>query len=478
VGDGLVSQLPAFVISIAAALIVTRSGSRAELGDELSDQLISQPRGLAITAVFLAILSASPLPTFPLLGTAIGLGALAFGMERASRRRRAAAEAPKRAAEAKPEPPPVDSLLKVDVMELEIGYGLVGLVDQRQGGQLLDRIGAIRRQLATELGLVAPPVRIRDNVQLGPNEYRVRIRGAEVARGETRPNRLLAMDPGIASGPIEGEAAKEPAFGLDAKWIDESLRARAESLNYTVVDATSVVATHLTEVIKTHASELLTREEVNNMVENLKERAPKLVEDVVPGVVKLGELQKVLQGLLRERVPIRDLETILEALADWAPKTKDLDVLLEYVRNGLRRTICQQYAAPAGGPEGKSKLVCVTLDPGLEDAVAAHIDRGPGGSTVNVPAGTASRVSDRIARGLQRLTAAGHWPVVLASPQVRSVVRQLLEARIPNVAVLGYNEITGDVEVESVALVSMGEEPGSGAASPPTGAPEPAHTAA
>jgi len=455
IGDGLTSQIPSLVISIAAALIVTRSSSRAQLGDEMSDQLVSQPKGLAITAGFLALLAVTPLPTLPLFGTGLGLGLLALGIARAARRRQAEAAREQAEAERKPEPTPMEALLKVDVLELEVGYGLVALVDQRQGGELLDRVSAIRRQLTGELGLVMPPVRIRDNVQLPANEYRIRVRGAEVARGETRPGKLLAMDAGIASGPIQGEATKEPAFGLDAWWIGQELRTRAESLNYTVVDATSVLATHLTEIVKRHAAELLTREEVNNMVEALKARAPKLVEEVVPGVVKIGDLQKVLQALLRERVSIRDLETILETLGDWASKTSDLDVLVEYVRNGLRRSICQQYAMPGEG--GRSRIVCVTLDPGLEDLIGAYIDRGQQGTSVNIPPGVASRVADQIARSLQKLTGQGHWPVVLASPPVRAVVHQLLEPRVSNVTVLGYNEIPPDMEVESVALVSAPE---------------------
>ena len=454
IGDGLTSQIPAFVISIAAALIVTRSGSKEDLGEELTGQLISQPRGLAITGGFLALLALTPLPTVPLLATGGGLCLMAFGMFRAAKTRAVQARDDAVAqAQAPAEPPPIETLLKVDTMELEIGYGLVSLVDAAQGGDLLERIAAIRRQLAAEIGLVVPPVRIRDNMQLEPGQYRVKVRGAAVASGELRPGMLMAMDSGIASGRIQGEATKEPAFGLDAWWIDPAQRHRAETMNYTVVDPTSVLATHITEIVRQHGHELLTREEVNNLVETLRAKAPKLVEEAIPGIIKVAELQRVLHNLLRERVPIRDMETIVETLADWAPKSKDFDVLTEYVRNALRRTICEQYAAP--GESGRLSLACVTLDPSFEDQVAAYIDRGAAGTTVNMPARIATRCAEQVLRALQRVTAAGRHPVVVASPTVRAVVRQIVEPHLPTVAVLGYNEVPPGVEVESLGLVGV-----------------------
>lgn len=458
IGDGLTAQIPSFVIAIASALIVTRSGSKEQLGHELTDQLISQPRGLMMTAGFLFLLALTPLPTVPLVVTGGMLGVLGFALTRAGSKAQAlettaatGAKSPKTV-----EPPPVESLLKVDTLELEVGYGLVQLVDTVQGGDLLDRISAIRRQLAVELGLVMPPVRIRDNIQLPANDYRIKIRGNPVAVGHTRPGRLLAMDSGLTSGPIEGDRTREPAFGLEAFWIDPALRTRAETLNYTVVDPTSVLATHITELVRKHADELLTRDEVSNLIEQLKQSAPKLVEESIPAVVKPIDLQKILQNLLRERVPIRDLETIVETLADWGAKTKDLDVLTEYVRNALKRTICQQYAAKL--PDGTTKLTCVTLDPALEDQINAYIDRGPAGTAVNIPARLGAKITEQIARALQQVVAAGQPPVVIASPQVRAVVRQLIEPKIPGAAVLGYNEVAGGVEVESVALVMPPDE--------------------
>ncbi|MFG0306365.1 MAG: flagellar biosynthesis protein FlhA [Phycisphaerales bacterium JB040] len=454
IGDGLTSAIPSLVISIAAALIVTRSGARNDLGSELTTQVTSQPKALAITGCFLALLAFSPLPTLPLLATGLGIGALAFAMTRATRReaveerQRAEAEA---AADV-PEPPAVESLLKVDVLELEVGYALVPLIDTSQGGDLLERIAAVRRQLAVEIGLVTPPVRIRDNMQLQPSEYRVKIRGNVIATGRVEPGKLLAMDSGLATGDLPGIKTVEPAFGLDAWWIEPATQTRAETMNYTVVDPTSVLATHLTELVRKHADELLTREEVNNLIEGLKEKAAKLVEDTIPGVVKVGTLQKILQNLLRERVPIRDIETIVETLADWGGKTDDPEILTEYARNGLKRTICQQHAATAD--DGSLRLVCVTLDPSLEDQINAHVDRGAAGTVVNMPARTAQLIAGEIARHLEKVTEAGHHPVVIASPQVRAVVFQILEPHVPQVAVLGYNEIVSGVEVESVGLAA------------------------
>ncbi len=459
IGDGLTSQIPAFIVAIAAALIVTRSGSREQLGEELTGQMISQPRGLFITAAFLLAMCFTPLPTLPLLGIAAVLVAVGVGMQRRASHEQAGNAETQSAAALKPEPPPVEALLKVDTLELEVGHALVPLVDAASGGDLLERISAVRRQLAGELGLVMPPVRIRDNITLDANAYRVKVRGNAIAQGVVRPGRLLAMDSGIASGPIQGEATREPAFGLDAWWIDPSLRGRAEAMNYTVVEPSAVIATHLTELVKKHGDELLTREEVQNLLEQTKAKAPKLVEETVPAVIKPVELQKVLQALLRERVPIRDLETILETIAEWGVKTKDADVLTEYVRNALRRTICSQYAAP-DPVTGRLKLVCVTLDPTMEDLISSYVDRGPAGTTVSMPARVAARVAEQVARALQLVTAGGHAPVVIASPQVRGVVRQIVEPHVPNLAVLGYNEVVTGVDVESVALVMPPEQTG------------------
>ncbi|MCE9591846.1 MAG: flagellar biosynthesis protein FlhA [Planctomycetes bacterium] len=466
IGDGLVSQLPAFVISIAAALVVTRSSSRRDLGTELSEQLAGKAAPLWITGAFLFALGFTGLPMLPLslLAGVFGMTAFSIG---ANKKRAAAVSAKDAAAKAQAVPPPVEQMLSVDTLELEVGYALVRLVDTSQGGDLLDRISMIRRQLAGDMGLVMPPVRIRDNMQLQPHDYNIKIRGNTVASGTVYPGQFLAMDSGLASAALEGVKTREPAFGLPATWVNAGQKQHAESQNYTVVDATSVLATHVTEVVKTHAHELLTREETNNLITQLKTKSPKLVEEVLTGannespLVKPAELQKVLQNLLRERVPIRDMETIAETLGDWVPRTHDLEVLTEYVRNGLRRTICNQYVevqqASEDGtrPASSPKLYCVSLDPAMEDQIAGFIERNNEGTTMTMPPAVANRVTSAIAGELQKLIQAGHQPVVLASPQVRAQVRRLLEPHLPQAAVLGYNEVSKGVEVESMGLVQL-----------------------
>jgi flagellar biosynthesis protein FlhA len=457
IGDGLVSQIPAFIIAIASGLIVTRSSSKADLGQEFTTQLTARPIALGVTSGFLVMLAFTGMPLVPMLGMAGVLGSMAFLLSRATKDKAAAAKT----AAAQPlkdaAPQPVEKLLAVDTMELEIGYSLVRLVDAKQGGDLLDRISLIRRQIAVELGLVVPPIRIRDNMQLPAHEYHIKIRGNTVAHGAVYPGRYMAMDSGMAGGPIEGSKTREPAFGLDAWWIDASQKQRAETLNYTVVDASSVLATHITEIAKTHGEELLSREETSHLVAQLKEKSPKLVEEIGT-TIKAGDLQKVLQNLLRERVPIRDLETIIETLSDWSSRTKDLDVLTEYVRNALRRTICNQYLQ-TDLESGRGRLHCVTLDPGLEDLISGYIERGAAGTTMTMPPTVANRVTNAIIAEMQKLIAAGHHPLVLASPQVRAQVRQLLEPHLPNVAVMGYNEVSKGVQVESQGLVQVDLNP-------------------
>jgi flagellar biosynthesis protein FlhA len=307
----------------------------------------------------------------------------------------------------------------------------------------------IRRQIAMDLGIIVPPVRIRDNMQLGANDYAIKIKGQAVARGVTYPEQFLAMDNGATSGPIPGGSlTTEPAFGLPAYWITEPQRAQAELLNYTVVEATAVLATHLTEVIKSHGYELLTRQEVKNLIENLKQRLPALIEEVIPTQIKPGELQKVMQNLLRERVPVRDLESILETLGDFSSRTKDLDVLTEYVRNALGRTICKQYV------DDRDRLWVVTLDPAMEDLINGHIDRERNNANT-MPPQTAQQVVKQIADKTSELTQAGRNAVVLCSPQIRSAVRRMIETSLPQVAVLAFNEVTPEVAVEAVGLVGM-----------------------
>jgi flagellar biosynthesis protein FlhA len=456
IGDGLVSQVPSFIIAIAAGLIVARANGNQTISDEIPTQLASQPMALYLIAGFLLLLGLTPLPTIPMFSAALLLGGLAWSIGFIRRQERVAKEAQVRAEAAAQGPvqeKPIEDLLAVDTLEIEIGYGLVQMVDKSRGGDLLDRISMIRRQLAVEIGIVMPPVRIRDNMQLGANTYRVKLRGATIGQGDVYPELLMAMDSGVAGGQLEGVAGVEPAFGLEATWIDPQLKSRAESMNYTVVDATSVVATHLTELTKDHAAELLSREEVSQLLEQLKKTSPKLVEETIGPVIKLAELQRVLQNLLKERVPIRDLELIVETLGDWASHTKDLDVLTEYARNALRRTICAQYAED--DEHGRPVLHCVTMDPSLEDAINGYVDRGPGGTTVSVPPDLARRIAQAVQDAAQRLITGGHQVLVLTSPSVRAPLREVLATRIGGVVVLAYNEIVDGIDVESTGLVQL-----------------------
>ena len=455
IGDGLVSQVPSFIIAIAAGLIVARAGGDDTIGEQIPVQLASQPTALYLISGFLAILAFTPLPSVPLLASGAAIALIAWSMGFVGRREKRTREADARAeaAAGKAAPPPAEELLGVDTLEIEIGYGLVQVVDAARGGNLLDRISMIRRQLAVELGIVIPPIRIRDNMQLEANRYRVKLRAATIGEGTIYPELLMAMDSGVATGRLAGVAGQEPAFGLDAIWIDKDMKQRAETMNYTVVDATSVLATHLTELVKEHAAELLSREEVTSLLEELKKTAPKLVEDTIPSLIKPGELQKVLQNLLRERVPIRDLEMIVETLGDWSPQTRDVAVLTEYVRNALRRTI-SSLAAELDA-DGRPRLFCVTMDPALEDVINGHIDRGPAGTTLSMPPATARRVANAVSKAAEPLVGAGHLLVVLTSPSVRAQVRQILDAHLSGPVVLSYNEVVPGLDVESLGLVDF-----------------------
>jgi len=454
IGDGLVSQIPAFIVSVAAGMLVTRSTGKANLGEEVLSQLTSQPVALAVAGGFLFVLLLTPLPKVPLTLLGLSCTGLAYLLNRSKVRASQVQAAQAKAAETKKASERIESYLGVDPMTLEVGYGLIKLVDRKQGGDLLDRISMIRRQIAQDLGLVVPPIRIRDHLRLEPNQYQIKIKGVPVGQGEVLPGYWLAIDSGSASGPLAGVETKEPAFGLKAYWIPEEQKQIAEQRNYTVVPASSVLATHLTEVIKRNAATLLTRQETAKLIDALKERCPKLVEEVVPDVLKLGEIQKVLQNLLRENVPIRDLETILETLGDWATRTKDLEVLTEYVRNALARQICQQYMADDG------RIYCISLDPQLEDLIQAHIERTDRGTFLNMPVATQRRIVEAIASQVEQATtrSGGRTPVILCSPQIRAQVRRLIETALPHIAVLGYNEIVAGVEVYSLGMVVLSDE--------------------
>ncbi len=471
IGDGLVSQIPAFIVAIAAGLIVARAGGGSNIGMEIPAQLASQPTALFLISGFLGLLSLTPLPTVPLLLAGAATGGIGWSMRRATEAAvgRRESEARREAEAERTQPQPVESLLTVDVLELEVGYGLVRLVDAASGGDLLDRIARVRQDLAVELGLVMPPVRIRDNMQLPPERYRVKIRGAVVAEGDLHADLLMAMDSGLATGTLQGIAGREPAFGLEAIWIDPALRHRAEIQNYTVVDPTSVLSTHLGEIVRRHADELLTREEVSTLVDQLKEKAPRLVEEIVPAQIKVGELQKVLQALLREGVSIRDLETIVETLGDWSTHTRDADVLVEYVRHALRRSICTSHAEL--DESGRPRLHVVTMDPEVEERIGAHVERGAAGTTVAVPARLAGEVARAVAEAARPLSDAGRPVIVVGSPTVRAPLRQILQPHLAGVVVLGYNELADGFDVQSAGLVQLPAATPAAATSSRTGVP-------
>ncbi|MBU0639914.1 MAG: flagellar biosynthesis protein FlhA [Planctomycetes bacterium] len=454
IGDGLASQIPAFIVSVGAAMLVTRSTGRTNMGEEVLSQLLAKPVALTMAAGFLAIMTLTPLPTFPLVTMAIGCGLMAYFLRKSQTTTAARQVADERTKErAKPEK--IENHLAVDALETKIGFGLVRLVDRSRGGDLLERISSLRKQIAIELGLVVPPVRIRDSSELDPNQYVVMLRGQEIARGEIFPDQLLAINSGLAAERLRGVETREPAFGLVAWWVPPEERERAERLNYTVVEPTGVVATHLTEIIKRHADELLTRAEAQKLFDNLKQRNSGLVEEVIPGLLKTGEVQKVLQNLLRERVPIRDLETILETLGDWAPKTKDSEVLTEYARNALARTICSQYR------DSRGVIHCVTLAPATEDYLHGNIQRLEHGSALMIPPERQAALATAVKEQTEQAAAAaaGANIVVLCSPQVRLWVRRIIESVLPQTPVLALNEIIRGVEVHAHGVASLGTEP-------------------
>jgi len=452
IGDGLVAQIPAFIVSIAAALIVTRSASKRNLGDEMIQQLTQQPIALALAGGFLLVLMLTPLPTVPLFMLAAATIGVAIVFNR-SQKKVAAESAAVAKSKAKPTDAP-EKLILPDPMEVEVGYGLIRLVDRKQGGDLLDRITNMRRQIAQELGIVVPPVRIRDNMQLAPNSYNIKIKGNKVASGEVLPGHLLAIDSGTVAEPVRGIETTEPAFGLAAWWINEDQRHEAEQRNYTVVEASSVLSTHLTETIKRHADELLTRQEVNRLLDNVKERSPKLIEELIPQIIKPGDVQKVLQHLLRERVPVRDLETILETLGDWSPRTKDPDVLVEYVRAALARTLCGLHAAP------DNRLACITLDPALEEAINAGVESTERGATWTMSPATQSRIIEAIKAEAEKAIPhlKGKTLVILCSPPARLWVRRIIEGPLPHVPVMSYGEVVRGIEIQTHGMVTWSDE--------------------
>ncbi|ARP42225.1 MULTISPECIES: flagellar biosynthesis protein FlhA [Geobacillus] len=452
VGDGIVSQIPALLISTATGIIVTRAASDSNLSGDIMRQLFAFPKMLYVTAGTIFLLGLltpiSDVLTMPIAGL-LALGGYRFARGQQHEEAVGAEPEEETAADELKSPESVIQLLHVDPIEFEFGYALIPLADAAQGGDLLDRIVMIRRQLALELGIVVPVVRIRDNIQLQPNEYRVKIKGEEVARGELLLDHYLAMSPGVDDGSIDGIETVEPAFGLPAKWISEAMKDRAEMLGYTVVDPPSVVSTHLTEVLKSHAHELLGRQETKQLIDHLKESYPVLVDDVTPNPLSIGDVQKVLAKLLKEKVSIRNLPLIFEALADFARLTGDTDLLTEYVRQALARQITGQYAVP-GEP-----LRVITLSGKVEKIIADAVQQTEHGRYLALDPTRAQAFVESVSQALDRYPFAGQTPILLCSPAVRMYVRQLTERHFPTIPVLSYNELEADVEVQSVGMVEM-----------------------
>lgn len=449
IGDGLVTQIPALIVSTAAGVIVTRAASDSNLGTDIQRQFFSQPKALLIAStamIFFGIMPGIPTVPFLLLG---GIVALIGYFSRQMIAEKAVEE------EAKvplvPEAPEkVEDYLIVDPMELEIGYGLIPLVDAEQHGDLLTRITTMRKQLALEMGIIVPPIRIRDNIQLEANDYVIKIRGVDVSRGVVYIGQFLAMNPGTATEELEGIKTTEPAFNLPAYWIDESQRERAELSGYTVVEASAVVATHLMEIIKGNADKILGRQETQTLINNLKTTYSAVVEEVTPGILSVGAIQHVLQNLLRERIPIRDLVTILETLADYGSLTKDTDILTEYVRQSLATTITKMYQNERG------IISALTLDPRIERVIEEGVRQSQqAGVSFSLPPELLTRLYQSLSKGVEDMISRGLTPMVITSPAVRLHFKRLVTTVFPQLVVVSYNELTPTVQVESAGGVRI-----------------------
>lgn len=451
IGDGLVSQIPSLLISLSTGILVTKGGKEAEFGTTIVKQLFGIPKAMYMVGATLMFLGLTTgLNTILFLG--LGLLFIVAGRMVAGNIETAGIEnmvdAEETAAEEIRQPENVNSLLQVDPIELEFGYGIIPLADAAQGGDLLDRVVMIRRQIALELGTVVPIIRLRDNIQLNPNQYIIKIKGIQVSEGEILFDHYMAMNPGYVEEEITGIPTFEPSFHLPAIWITEGQRERAESLGYTVVDPPSIIATHLTEVIRQHIAELLTRQDVQGLINNLKENNPALVEELVPKLLGLGEVQKVLQNLLQEGISIRDLLTIFETLADYAPTTRDTDILTEYVRQSLKRAISVKYF-----PAHETTQV-ITLDPKIEQEIMGSVKQTEQGVYLNLDPERTRKIMDSLGKEVQKLENLGKNPIIITSPIVRMYFKRLTEDYYKDLIVVSYNEIESNVELQSVGMVT------------------------
>ena len=454
VGDGLVSQIPALLISTATGIVVTRAASEGNLGHDITKQLLAYPKMLYVAGGTIMMLGIFTPITGSVTFTIASLLVLGgFLLERANKKELVLEEETEEEQDPSDQedlksPESVVNLLQVDPIEFEFGYGLIPLADANQGGDLLDRVVMIRRQLAIEMGMIVPVIRIRDNIQLQPNEYSIKIKGNEVAKGELLLDHFMAMSPGVEDENVHGIETVEPAFGLPALWISEDLKEQAELSGYTVVDPPSVVSTHLTEVIKRHAHELIGRQETKQLVDHLNETYPTLVEEVTPNPLSVGDIQKVLGNLLKEKVSIRNLPVIFETLADYAQMTRDTDLMTEYVRQSLSRQITKQYAT-----EGEP-LYVITMGGDVEKTLADSVQQTEQGAFLNLDPQMSQKIVENTMMEVQRLQETGHMPVILCSPAVRMYVHHLIERYMPQVPVLSYNELEPHVEVQSVGVVN------------------------
>ena len=451
IGDGLVSQIPSLLISLATGILVTKGSKEADFGTVLISQLFGTPKVLYLVGAVLAFLGIVT-PLNPVVFVGLGLLFVVVGRVMAGTIETAVieheADEEEAAAEEIRQPENVTSLLQVDPIELEFGYGIIPLADVNQGGDLLDRVVMIRRQIALELGTVVPIIRLRDNIQLNPNQYIIKIKGVQVSEGEILFDHYMAMNPGYVEEEITGIPTFEPSFHLPAIWITEGQRERAESMGYTVVDPPSIIATHLTEIIRQYISELLTRQDVQSLVDNLKETNPSLVEELVPKLLGLGEIQKVLQNLLKEGISIRDLLTIFETLADYATTTRDTDILTEYVRQSLKRAISGKFF-----PANETTSV-VTLDPKLEQEIMASVKQTEQGAYLTLDPAKTKSIMESLGVEIKKLEDLGKIPLVITSPIVRAYFKKLTEDYYKDLVVVSYNEVESSVELQSVGMVT------------------------
>jgi flagellar biosynthesis protein FlhA len=441
IGDGLVTQVPALIVSTSAGIVVSRAAASANLGLDIGKQLLSGHKPLAIVGGTLGVMALVPgLPTIPFLVLGAAAGALSYS--RLKKNRPVAVE------EAKP----LEDLVKVDRLELVIGYGLISMVDPSEGGDFLERVKGLRRQIAVELGLVVPAIRIRDDVKLKPYEYEIKLKGARVGRGEIYPGQFLAIGAKELLAQIDGADGIDPAFGLHAKWVQAGEKDKAEGLGLTVVEAAVALGTHLSEAIRAYAGDVLSRQDVRNLIDELKKDSPAVVEEAIPQAVSLGTVHRVMQNLLREQIVVKDVSTILETLGDYGPHTKDIDVLTEYVRSALQRTISSICEDQNG------VIFATTLDPALEQAIAGSVQVTKSGITAVVAPDLAHRIIRAVETASRGMIANNHKPIIICSPNVRLALKRLIEGSLPRVMVISYAEISADCEVHSVGMVKLNDE--------------------